>query len=345
MAGFRERFLNNLRFLGAVIPTQLLINLSKQKLIIPVYHAISDEPIDHIRHLYPVKTIKDFTKDLDFLLKNYTPIDYFTLKDHILHGKKLAANSFLLTFDDGLREFHDVISAVLIQKGIPAICFLNSDFIDNKKIFFRHKASLLINSFSQNKSLEKNEKILNWIKSHSTERNNDLRKTILAIKYQSKISLDQLAQIANLNFDQYLFEKQPYLTSNQIVSLRNKGFCFGAHSCDHPEYQLLNLAEQIRQTKDSVEKVTAQFSLPYRTFSFPFTDHGVSREFFQSIYEKERIVDVSFGCAGLKRDSIRNHIQRIPLEISNLSAREIINTEYLYFLLKSIFRRNIIARN
>lgn len=344
MAGYRERFIKTLSFCGSIIPTQLLINITKQKLIIPVYHLISDEPVDHVRHLYPVKKVKAFIKDLDFLLKNYNPIDYFTLEDFILNGKSPKQNSFLLTFDDGLSEFHDVIAPILLQKGIPAICFLNSDFIDNKKLFYRYKASLLINAFSNNENWIESKNILNWLALQSINNQKDIRKIILSINFQNQHLLDELAQLIDLDFNQYLLEKQPYLSSSQILSLQQQGFHFGAHSCDHPEYQFLSLAEQIRQTKVSVEQITHQFSLPYKIFAFPFTDYGVSKDFFQIILEKEHIVDISFGCAGLKHDAFSRHIQRIPLEMGDLSAKEIMNTEYIYFLMKSFLGKNVMIR-
>lgn len=344
MAGYREKFIKALRHIGSTIPTRLLISVTKQKLIVPVYHIISDEPVDHISPLYPIKNVKDFIKDLDFLLKNYTPIDYYNLKALIDNGKSPGKNSFLLTFDDGLREFHDIISPILLQKGIPSICFLNSDFIDNKKMFYRYKAGLLINAFSKNAMLLKKDNVLKWFYLHSLGKQNNFSKTILSVNFRNQRFLDDLAQLINLDFNQYLLEQQPYLTGLQINSLINKGFYFGSHSCNHPEYSYLSMHEQIQQTKESVIEITNRFSLSYKTFAFPFTDYGVSKDFFQTILEKEKIVDVSFGCAGLKRDTFCRHIQRIPFEIFDLSAKEIVNAEYIYFLLKSIFGKNVIIR-
>jgi peptidoglycan/xylan/chitin deacetylase (PgdA/CDA1 family) len=344
MAGYREKFIKTLSLLGSVIPSQLLINITKQRLIVPVYHLISDEPVDHVRHLYAIKKVKSFIEDLDFLLKNYTPIDYFTLENLIANNKNPNKNSFILTFDDGLREFHDVIAPILLQKGVPAICFLNSDFIDNKKIFYRYKASLLINAFSDNEKFIKYKSVLNWIKLHSFNNQNNIRSIILSINFQHQQALNDLAQLIDLDFNQYLLDKQPYLTSNQVFALKDKGFYFGSHSCNHPEYRFLSLADQIQQTKVSIEKISNQFTLPYKAFAFPFTDYGVSKDFFQIIHEEEHLVDCSFGCAGLKLDTFPRHIQRIPLEMANLSAKEIVNTEYIYYLFKSFLGKNAIIR-
>ena len=144
MAGYRDVFINGVSKGIGIIPTSVLLKISKQKLILPVYHTISDEEMPHIKHLYPVKGVKSFIKDLEFLLKHYTPINYDEFSALYRNNESPRKPSFLLSFDDGLREFHDIISPILIKKGIPAICFLNSGFVDNKALFYRYKSSLII---------------------------------------------------------------------------------------------------------------------------------------------------------------------------------------------------------
>jgi len=344
MAGYRNTFLQLFRKPGALLPTRQLAAWSGQRFIVPVYHTVSDNNPEHIRHLYPVKTIKQFTADLDFLLKTYRPIGAADLENLLHHGISPKTNTFLLTFDDGLREFHDHIAPLLLQKGIPAICFLNSDFVDNKGLFFRYKASLLIGVLERDRRLLQSDRVVEWFRRRTPDQQNKYSQALLSIAYENREALDELAGIVGLDFAQFLADQQPYLKSEQILSLKNQGFCFGAHSCDHPEYRFLSMEEQIRQTKTSVESICERFSLPYRAFAFPFTDFGVSGAFFQNIYEQEPAVKVSFGCAGMKRDAFPQHIQRIPFETGSLNAKEILNNEYLYFLLKALVGKNRIRR-
>jgi peptidoglycan/xylan/chitin deacetylase (PgdA/CDA1 family) len=343
MAGYRNIFLQSFRKPGALLPTRWLAAWSRQRFIVPLYHTVSDNNPEHIRHLYPVKTVRQFTTDLDFLLKNYRPVNPTELENLLHHGISPKTNTFLLTFDDGLREFHDLIAPVLLQKGIPAICFLNSDFVDNKGLFFRYKASLLIGVFEREKQQTQSDPVIQWLRQYAPDQQN-IRSALLSVSYQNQGVLDELATQVGVDFEDYLVKQQPYLNSAQIVALKNQGFYFGAHSCDHPEYRFLDIAEQIRQTKSSVESVSRRFDLPYRAFAFPFTDYGVSEAFFHTIYEQAPTVTVSFGCAGMKRDAFSQHIQRIPFETGDLSAKEILNNEYLYFLLKAIVGKNSIRR-
>jgi hypothetical protein len=52
---------------------------------------------------------------------------------------------------------------------------------------------------------------------------------------------------------------------------------------------------------------------------------------------------LTFGCAGLKEDSVKNNLQRIAMEESG-SGEQIIKAEYLYYLFKSLFGKNTIKR-
>lgn len=119
-----------------------LIKISKQQLLLPFYHLVSDNEPEYVKGLYKSKTIQQFKNDLELFLKYYEPI---TLEDVILFNKgelKLLKPSFHLTFDDGLSNFYHVIAPILSKKNIPATVFVNTAFVDNKDLFYRYKEVL-----------------------------------------------------------------------------------------------------------------------------------------------------------------------------------------------------------
>jgi len=337
MVGFREKFIYSAGKVINILPANLLQKVSGQRLILPVYHAISDEEMPHIKHLYTVKGVKAFINDLEFLLKYFTPVDYIEFRELIRNNKQPDKPSFLLSFDDGLREFHDVIAPLLLKKGVPAICFLNSGFIDNKDLFYRYKASLIIEKINKETGLIHKIPHLSGV-SQKNVRN------ILSITYKDRQLLDDMVNLIGYSFNDFLVKHSPYLNSQQIRSLIDQGFHFGSHSIDHPEYKYLELQEQLRQTKESIDQICKMFSIDYKAFSFPFTDNNVSIEFFNQI-KANQIADHTFGCAGQKRDIVPNNFQRIPFEMTNLSGKQILNSELLYYLFKVPFGKNIIRRH
>lgn len=291
-----------------------LIKRTNHRLILPFYHVVSDVNPIHIKNLYEPRSIEQFTRDLDFLLENYKSISLRELIEANKSGEIITENCFHLTFDDGLKEFYSNVAPILKERNVHATVFLNSDFIDNKTLFYRFKASIL---YEESKDSE-----------------------LLKLNYLEKDVIDRFANEIDADFDKYLKLEQPYLTSEQINELIREGFTFGAHSKDHPLYNELSLEQQINQTKESLATIKSQFNLNYSVFSFPFTDDGVSQKLFNEIAD---FTDFTFGCAGIKDDSINNHLQRIPMETSQ-PAENIIKSEYLYCLIKQMVGKNKIIR-
>ncbi|HET6559130.1 MAG TPA: hypothetical protein VFG54_17545, partial [Prolixibacteraceae bacterium] len=67
-----------------------------------------------------------------------------------------------------------------------------------------------------------------------------------------------------------------------------------------------------------------------------------------SVFEKansQKLWDLSFGTAGIKDESMPNHLQRIPMETpENTGGKKIIRTEYMWYYLKSVLGKNKVNR-
>jgi len=288
--------------------------ITKQKIALPFYHTVAEQPLPHITHLYRMKTVKEFQEDLNFLLKYFEPIDAEML--HHLHIHKIDPKKpvFHLTFDDGLKEMYETVAPILLKKGVPATFFINSGFVDNKALFYRYHASLAI------EDLQKERKLTNNIKNE-----------ILTCSYEDKEKLFQC--FSKQQVDSFLNEVCPYLTTAQIQTLSNQGFTIGAHSIDHPYfYKVPSVAEQLRQTRESLNFVASIVDQKLRLFAFPFTDFNVSNDFFEALKSD---VDLSFGTAGLKNDKIPYNLQRIGAERNKMEPlKSVLQKAYLKYALR-----------
>jgi peptidoglycan/xylan/chitin deacetylase (PgdA/CDA1 family) len=289
--------------------------ITKQKLMLPFYHAVAEQPLPHIKHLYQMKTVKQFLKDLDFLLQHFEPIDAETLYQFHVNKTIPQKSVFHLTFDDGLKEIYEIVAPILLQKGVPATFFVNSGFVDNKALFYRYHASLAIGDLSQKEKLT-----------------NSLKTEILSCSYKNRDDLIQY--FSQQQIDDFLKTEKPYLTVEQIKQLGVQGFTIGAHSINHPYYEEISIEEQLRQTLDSLEFISSLMHQKLRLFAFPFTDFNVSRNFFNNI---EPFVDLSFGTANFKKEEIPFHYQRIAAEKKTMDALEsIVKKEYLKYSVKRL---------
>lgn len=295
--------------------------------LILVYHLVSDEKLNHVRHLFPYHDVKNFERDIDFLATHFDFIDWDTFLEQKKAKTRSKKPSILLTFDDGYAEFYDIIVPILKRKGIYAINFINPKFIDNKDLMWRCKASVILSETIANKEKEAQ---LSEMLSRQTN------SSILNIKYENQSQLNQIANELEIDFKDYLKNNNVYLATNQLKALQNDGFGISSHGWNHPLYNQLSLDKQLENTQKSLDYMTENNFLA-DSFAFPFTDHLVKNKFFEEIFQQNPLLQFTFGAAGLKQDLRLNNLQRIPMENENYNAQQILKSEllYYYFLKKS----------
>ena len=286
-----------------------MISLTNVQVVNVFYHVVSDNHLPYIAPLYKYRNTTAFEKDIDFLLKYFQPVSANDVFLHAKGEKKITKPSFHLSFDDGMREIYEVVLPVLKRKGIPATVFVNSVFVDNKDLFFRYKAALI------------------------AHKNPSLKKEVLKIKYTEREKLDSIAQNLGIDFEQFLKEKRPYLTTQEIKILQENGFTIGAHSIDHPNYNLIPRKEQIRQTLDSCWFVEDNFGEEKLFFSFPFGDMGVKESFFDVIYDN---IDLTFSISGIRSSQNGKNIGRVAMEGDMKTGKDIIHRALMTKLIKCV---------
>ena len=287
---------------------------------LPFYHVVSNEKLPHILN-YPYRSVKQFEKELDFFLKYFEPV---SLKE-LFPAPKRTRKIFHLTFDDGLKECAEIVAPLLLRKGIPATFFVNTNFVDNRQLFHKYKASLIYTEMLRKFHVKAN----NLLKNEGLTGKNILR----AEQSQTEL-LNEVATLMQIDFQEFLKERQPYLTTEQIRQLQADGFSIGAHSADHPEFYRIDEKKQTEQIKSSVQWVTDNIQPEIRAFSFPFTDHGVSSSVLKKIKEKN-ICDITFGTAGLKYDQFDFHFQRYPAEQHGNHTGNL-KGEFVYYELRKL---------
>ncbi len=333
-----NKFFKNIIALSSLPIPLPVLKLAFSKTIFPFYHTVSDEYLPHIKNLYEYRNTKKFIADLDFLLKFYKPLTINEFCDDFLH-KRQRKNTFVLSFDDGLREIYDVIAPILTKKGVPAVFFINSAFVDNRDLFYKYKISLIVDEVRKNPL--KIVSISKFFEKNFLLKINNLNDVVSSLSLNIDV-IDKVAKLVEVDFKNFLKVVKPYLTTMQIKELKKQGFAIGAHSVNHYEYRFLQFDEQIRQTAESVKFVKDNFNEKLKLFAFPFTDFGVEKRFFDEVNNKQ-ILDLSFGTAGIKDDCIENNIQRIPVE-NHKSIKKSLKYEYFYYFLRKLVGKQKITR-
>lgn len=332
-----------LYFNGAgMIPTTVLQKMSPIKTLFPYHHIVSNERLPHITNLYPYKNVRDFTNDLDYLLKVCKPIEPDTLAECIRSNKALPNKTFLLTFDDGFKEIADIIAPILFQKGVPAIFFINPAFINNKRLFYRCMIALIIEAIRNNQKVQ-----FEVAKIMGIQGNITMESLFSALKHMNQNDTELVGLISNfMEIDEYMFLKneRPYLTEEQIINLSNQGFFFGGHSWDHPYFKFLDEQSQIDQTIHSCNYIKSLINQNETFFSFPHDDISVKQSFFEKINTLTKI-DVYFGTQNQKKEMQNRVLHRFNAERPWLNMRQFINGTLISSSGTMLLKRDKVIRN
>ena len=299
--------------LTARLPLPLLQRLNGRGPCVVLYHAVTNEAPDHLKHLLPCRDIAGFRRDLDFLLKHFEPITLAQLVRGAIGGEPLPANAFHLTCDDGLREAAEVIAPICREKGVPATFFLTTGFLDNRFLWKRHLGSLLFERIGHLPEVSRDSLRAAIQERHPVNVSASWKELLITRDQENRSFLDAVAELIGLDQAAYLRTNRPYLESGEVRRLIEAGFAIGAHSVSHPFFLSIPPEEQVRETTESLRQIEALFGVPCRAFAFPFGADGGRPEFFESVRRCHE-VDLFFGVGSAGKLSADRLLDRISLD-------------------------------
>jgi peptidoglycan/xylan/chitin deacetylase (PgdA/CDA1 family) len=314
------------------VPTPLWHHFLGTELIVPRYHVVGDTEPAHVDGLSIFRELRRFKEDLDFFLATYVPVSLKDVVEFLDGVGHLPRRCFLLTFDDGFREAHDVIAPLLASKGIPAVFFLNPCVIDNHELLSEQKKCLLVRALGSRTDPRARQRISEAL-TQAGIGGTGIPLRIRGIPRASHGLLDTLAHELDCDFAAYAAEAQPYISSEQAQHLIRQGFALGAHSMDHPRYTELSLDQQLAETRESIRFLSERFRYQCVTFAFPYYDTGVLPDFFRNIYADGEL-KVSFGSDGMHRHFFPRNLERLKMEYPGVAAPQILAREYCLALVR-----------
>jgi peptidoglycan/xylan/chitin deacetylase (PgdA/CDA1 family) len=310
-------------------------------MVSPFYHIVSEVVPIHVKNLYPVVSPKHFIADLEFMLKHFIPINVNEIPLVLAGQKQLSKPAIFLSFDDGFKEISTVVAPILLEKGIPATFFVSPAFVDNKDMLYRCKLSLIANRVNE---LGREFEVPNFLLSlwgNEVKKSKVFNKKLFHLKSDNIHLIEKIANELQVDLKGYLKSESPYITLEELSDLAKKGFAIGAHSYNHPYFYDITFDEQIKEVVTSLDWVKSNIPDQPRIFAFPFTDYGVSGDFYRYfLKDNSSTIDMMFGTAGMKLSPSNKIIQRIPMEVDRLNARQILGGEYLYYATKRTIGKN-----
>jgi len=290
--------LKSLEFVARLIPSWLFPLLMKRKSIDFFYHAVSDESMEHARHLYPVVPAEQFEEALDYLQGQYQFVSYTHIHASRTGGDALPSRAIHISFDDGFKECFTVARPLLLVRSIPCTFFLSTDWIDNRAMFYRNKISLCIEHLHADPvsisklaglipDITSMDSAIQWLKS---------------LRLPDEDTINAVCRNLDVDWERFLEENQPYLTTAQIQQMHAEGFTIGAHTKTHRKLMDLSdaeIEEEIVESCRNIQQITNQKIVP---FSFPHSAFGVDRGLLFSIRVRYPFIGLLFDTKGVRKD-------------------------------------------
>ena len=272
------------------------------------YHYIREEFNSPYPGIFGV-TPGQFRKQLELLSTIGTFVSGEQVRESIHNGTALPENSILITFDDGLAEQSEFALPVLDSMGIPALLFINTENLVDKKLSTAHQIHIISANiplgeyFSdlENQALEMYGKKFtdediprakfNYVyDTDERARMKYLLNTILDFKEQEVI-------IGNL-FEKYFSSQSEeirsglYMSEMQVRELAARSF-LGTHSHKHIPmgfYDEKLIASNIEESINGIREITYGYS-PY-AISYPY---GIREACTENVVKLAKKAGLTFG--------------------------------------------------
>jgi peptidoglycan/xylan/chitin deacetylase (PgdA/CDA1 family) len=263
------------------------------------YHAVSDEPLDHVRHLYPVVPVAQFDAALSYLKEHFRGVTYQQLHAYRFEGAELPARALHLSFDDEFVECYTLVRPLLQKYKFPCTFFVTTDWVDNQAMFHQHKISLCVARLKTHTiDFGAFDALPNGITSQD-----DFTRWVRSLDHADGAMIDAVCRFLGVDWKALLREERLYMTRQQLKDLHEAGFTIGAHGKSHRKLMSLSDAEveaEIVESCQIVRQITGQEIVP---FSFPHSAFGLNRRMLADVRARHPFIGLLFDTKGLRRDA------------------------------------------
>ena len=292
-------------FTARLIPSPLIKRWVPRNLVSIFYHAVSDDAMDHVRHLYPIVPVQVFIDALRTMQDNFNIVTYDQIQECHHNKKPLPPKALHLSFDDGFAECYHIVRPILLKMGIPCTFFLTIDWLDNHMLYFRHELSIFVARFKTLDSPSQLEVIqrVNQRFGISTPNDTSFINWLTGFREPDHEVLEEMRSLFSFDPDRFLSLTQPYLSRSQVMEMHQDGFTIGAHGLSHRKLGFIPRKEveaEIVGACDSIQAITEQQVVP---FSFPQSAGNIDRDQLAIILSRHPQVGLLFDTKDLRQDS------------------------------------------
>jgi len=287
--------------LSRLLPLGVVHRLMDPEYLNLCYHNVA-EPVDVLTHYsYDCKRPTEFEQDLSMLSARFGIADAAPFADQAAPVPARRGQA-LISFDDGHRQWSELVLPILRRHQVSALMFVSSATIGNRYLLPAHAASVAIHLMLSEPEampcrLESAARLFGLDPGAAPERVCDAIRA--AGSHEGQQQLHALVAEWGLDLGRWLAETRPYLDEGQIRELSAAGCVLGGHGIDHRSLHTAPLEEVERQVLEScaaIRDITGQRVVP---FAFPYS-RRVAEAPLVELRRREPWIGAYFGTGGLR---------------------------------------------
>jgi peptidoglycan/xylan/chitin deacetylase (PgdA/CDA1 family) len=274
--GFRNQVARVMRRTG-VLDGVLRVRSALRLPVLTVltYHHVddpkSDSPFDPgVADATP----QQFRRQMELVAKYGTPVTIDQVWKIVCQGHRPPRNPVLVTFDDGYRSCLEVAAPILQQVGLPATFFISTRFIDERRLFWWERVSVLLSRL-RSRGPRAIELSFPRVAFHSAD---PAALDILTSLIKDTKGLDierflnELAVVFDVEWtsaDERRFADELIMTWDQVRALANAGMDIESHTRSHRVLQTVPVADLKGELDGARRDLEHQLRRPVRAIAYP----------------------------------------------------------------------------
>ncbi|MGR3174343.1 MAG: polysaccharide deacetylase family protein [Candidatus Scalindua sp.] len=232
----------------------------KGKVTILMFHRVTDTFFD-ISLLVKQKTFEECMK---YITQSYPVISMDFLIQNFDKWENIPEDSFVITFDDGWIDFHDVAYPILSKLKIPTTIYLTTGFVSSECGYWQERLNnLLIPVLTNRNIFSKTDNIIsipeiNLKLKDLISKSEDTQIIFKFIGYLKKFTHDNILKTIS-DLEESLKEHSIMISEDEhrsfvnwgkINSIKELDISFGSHTVNH----MILTNEQTNVVKDEISK-------------------------------------------------------------------------------------------
>lgn len=214
---------------------------------------------------------ESFRKELQAMKRFADPVSEAELVAFAEGRAKLPRHGFMVTFDDGYRDNYELALPILKELGIPAIFFIPTEAIDERKLGWWDQIHYLVKKSTRSEIQLGGRRLeLGPCRLAAAEACVQEMSSRPASGHEStEAFLRELSLACGVELPGPELCSAELMTWEQVLDAQRQGITIGAHTHTHRVLSTLSLDDQREELRSSKRMLEAKLGTPVRSLAYP----------------------------------------------------------------------------